>query len=109
MRIALPFFVRPTPAARSLLGAALPAVAVLAVRALLRHRKGLEVAHQQIRFRKHDLVFSSRIGREGDLILDLDVGAPGLEGRLVLEHELQRAEREARAKGRPERVRLPRR
>jgi hypothetical protein len=108
MRIAhLPIFVAPSAAVRSLLGRDLPAVAVLAVRSILRHRRGVEVAHQQIRFRKHDLVFSSRIGRQGDLILELDVGDPRLAGRLVLEHELGRAERQARAGARPRPPRRP--
>jgi len=43
--------------------------------------------------RKHAFAFSSRIGREGDIILDLDVGLPGLGKRLLLETELRRAER----------------
>jgi hypothetical protein len=97
MRIAhLPFYVVPSAAARALLGRDLPTVAVLAVQAILLNRRGIEVAHQQIRFRKHHLAFSSRIGRHGDLILDLDIGDPQLGGRVILEGELQRAEREAR-------------
>jgi hypothetical protein len=92
-RASLPILTTATPAARKLLGPELPKVAVLAVQAILRHRRGIEVAHQQIRYRKHHFAFSSRIGRHGDLILDLDVGDPALENRIVIEADLRRAER----------------
>jgi hypothetical protein len=92
-RAHLPFLVVPSHAAAALVGRDLDVVAVLALKAILQHRKGLEVAHQQIRYRKHDLAFSSRIGRGGDLILELDVGDPRLAQRLVLAEELRRATR----------------
>ena len=91
-RAHLPVLLFASPAAQALLGRDVAAVGVLALKAILRNRKGLEVAHQQIRYRKHALAFSSRIGHDGDVILDLDVGLPGLEKRLVLETELRRAE-----------------
>jgi hypothetical protein len=94
----LPFLIMPSHAARSLLGAALPNVAVLALRAILSHRKGLEVAHQQIRYR--NLVFSSRIGARGDLIIELDIGDPRLSNRLVMEEDLRRLERQTWSNGR---------
>ena len=97
-RASLPLLMTATPAARALLGPNLPKVAVLAVQAILRHRRGIEVAHQQVRYGKHHFAFSSRIGREGDLILDLDVGDPALENRIVLEADLRRIEREQVAK-----------
>ena len=92
-RASLPILMRATPAAQRLLGANVPKVAVLAMRAILRHRRGIEIAHQQVRYGKHHFAFSSHIGREGDLILDLDVGDPALEHRLVLESDLRSAER----------------
>ncbi len=92
-RASLPILMSATPAARKLLGPNLPTVAVLAVQAILRHRRGIEVAHQQIRYGKYQFAFSSRIGRHGDLILDLDIGDPALESRIVIEAELVRAER----------------
>jgi hypothetical protein len=95
----LPFFVVASQSARGLLGPNLGKAAVCALRAILLHRKSLEVAHQQIKFGKHELVFSSRIGSKGDLILQLDVGEPGLGKRLILEDDLRRAERSAREKG----------
>jgi hypothetical protein len=94
----LPFLIMPSHAARNLLGAALPNVAVLALRAILSHRKGLEVAHQQIRYRKQDLVFSSRIGARGDLIIELDIGDPRLSNRLVMEEDLRRSQRQTWSK-----------
>ena len=105
-RASLPILMTASPAAQKLLGPELPKVAVLAMQAILRHRRGIEVAHQQIRFRKHHFAFSSRIGRHGDLILDLDVGDPGLENRIVIEADFARAERqsaEKRGEDRPRR------
>jgi len=90
-RAFLPILVIPTHAARRALGSDLHKVAVLAAKAIIRGRKSLEVAHQQIRFAEHDLAFCSRIGAQGDLILELDVGDPRLSDRIVLEEELQRA------------------
>lgn len=92
-RASLPILMTATPAVQKLLGPELPKVAVLAVQAVLRQRRGIEIAHQQVRYRKHHVVFSSRIGRHGDLILDLDVGDPALENRIVIEADLRRAER----------------
>ena len=97
-RASLPILMTTSPAVRKLLGPELPKVAVLAVQAILRHRRGIEVAHQQIRYRKHQFAFSSRIGRHGDLILDLDIGDPALENRLIIEADLARAERQSAAK-----------
>jgi hypothetical protein len=82
-----------SPAVRKLLGPELPKVAVLAVQAILRQRRDIEIAHQQIRYGKHHVAFSSRIGRHGDLILDIDVGDPALEKRIVIEADLRSAER----------------
>jgi hypothetical protein len=91
--VSLPIFVIPSNAARQALGSDLAEVAVLAMRAILRNRRGIEVAHQQIRYRKRDFAFSSRIGARGDLIIELDLGDPKLSDRIVLEHELRRAAR----------------
>ena len=99
-RASLPFLLVATPAARAALGRDLNKVAVLAAQALLRHRKTLEVAHQQLRYQRHAIAFSSRVGRHGDLILELDVGDPALENRVVLEADLRRAELNARERER---------
>lgn len=90
-RAYLPVLFIPSHAVAALLGADMEKVAILAVRAILQHRRGIEVAHQQIRYRKHHLAFSSRIGRYGDLVLELDIGDPRLSSRLILEDDLQRA------------------
>ena len=83
----LPIFVIPTPAARQALTSDLAKVAVLAMKAILRHRRGIEVAHQQIRYRKRDFAFSSRIGARGDLVIELDLGDPtGAEQRTQRRH-----------------------
>jgi hypothetical protein len=89
----LPIFVMPTHAARQVLVGDLGKVAVLAMKAILRNRRGIEVAHQQIRYRKRDFAFSSRIGARGDLIIELDLGDPKLSDRIILEDDLRRAAR----------------
>lgn len=94
-RASLPFLLLSTPAVREALKADLDKVAVLALQAVLRHRRGIEVAHQQISYRRHLIAFSSRIGKLGDLILELDLGTPALGDRLVLEQDLRKAEAEA--------------
>src|SRR5690349_883690 len=92
----LPFLFLPTPAASRLLGRRGPDVALLALKAILTHHRSLEVAHQQVRFAGQDYAFSSHITAGGDLVVDLDVGKPGLEGRIVLESELRAANRVVR-------------
>ncbi len=108
-RASLPILMTASPAVKKLLGPELPKVAVLAVQAILRQRRGIEVAHQQIGSRKHHSAFSSRIGRHGDLILDIDVGNPALENRIVIEADLARAERMSAANREQEYDRRPRR
>ena len=92
----LPFIIVPTHQARNALGASLGKAAVLALRAILTHRKSLEVAHQQIRYGNHHLAFSSRVGSRGDLIVEIDLGDPGLDKRLFTEDELRRSEQQRR-------------
>lgn len=92
----LPFHVLATRDASLVLGRDAPRAAVMALRAILQHRRSLEVAHQQIRYRGHDLAFSSRITPRGEIILDLDIGDPRLADRLVLEEELRRSVRKVR-------------
>ncbi len=94
----LPFVIIPTHQARNALGASLGKAAVLALRAILAHCKSLEVAHQQIRYGKHHLAFSSRVGSRGDLILEIDLGNPALDKRILTEDELRRAEQRWRGK-----------
>ena len=91
-RAHFPFLVVPSHAVAAMVGRDLDTVAVLALKAILQHRKGLEVAHQQIRYRRSCFAFSSRVGRYGDLILELDVGDPRLAERLILEADLRQAE-----------------
>jgi hypothetical protein len=93
----LPILLTASPALRKALGADLRRVAVLAVQAMLRHGRGLEVALQQIDYRQKPIVFSSRVGRLGDLILEMDVGNPALGERIFLEADLRKAQAAARA------------
>jgi hypothetical protein len=63
-RAFLPILVIPTHVARRALGSDLQKVAVLAAKAVVRGRRGLKAAHQQIRFAEHDLAFCSRISAQ---------------------------------------------
>jgi hypothetical protein len=95
-RAFLPFIFLPSNAVCEALGGDLQKVAVLALQAVLRYRKTIEVAHQQITYREHHLAFSTRIGGKGDLIVEIDVGDPRLSRRVVLEEDFKRAKRTAR-------------
>lgn len=95
-RTPFPIIVHPSVAVRRLLGPALDTVAGLALRALLMNRRSIEVAHQQIAYRSHHLAFSSRIGQQGDLIIEIDLGDPRLADRVIIEDDLRSA---ARANG----------
>jgi hypothetical protein len=94
-----PILVYPSAAVRRSVGPDLDVVAGLALRAVLKNRRSLEIAHQQISYRSHCLAFSSRIGTDGDLILELDVGDPRLADRIILEEDLVRARRFAQTEG----------
>jgi hypothetical protein len=98
-RTYLPFLFLPSVAAARLIGRDRDKVAVLALRAILKSHKRLEVAHQQIRYRDHHLAFSSRITAAGELVVELDIGDARLEDRLVLEEELRTARRKVRGIG----------
>jgi hypothetical protein len=95
-RAYLPFLFIPSHAAANALGRNADRVAVLALKAILQHGKSVEVAHQQIHYGRHDLAFSSRVTKNGDLIMELDLGDPRLCNRLVLEEELRQAGRTVR-------------
>ena len=95
-RAYLPFRFLPSRALVDLLGRDLREVAVLALRAVLKHSRGLEVAHQQVVFRDHHIALSTRVTAGGELIVDLDVGDPALAHRLVLEDELRQAGQRSR-------------
>ena len=71
----LPFLFIPSHAAARVIGRERDKVAVLALQAILRNHRSLEVAHQQIRWRTHNLAFSSRITGGGELVVELDIGS----------------------------------
>jgi hypothetical protein len=89
-RAQFPFSCFPTPAVRAAVGPDIGGAAVAALRALLIAGHGFEIAHQQIRYGEHDLAFSCRVTENGELILDIDIGEPGLRDRIVLEADLRR-------------------
>lgn len=89
----LPFLFLPSHAAAALVGRHRDKVAVLALQAVLRNRRSLEIAHQQIVWRGQALALSSRITQRGELVVELDVGDDRLADRLILEDELKAAQR----------------
>jgi hypothetical protein len=92
-----PFSFYLSRAASDALGADASRVAVLALRAIVRHKKSLEVAHQQIRYRGCDFAFCSRVAASGLLVLELDMGDSRFADVLILEDDLRKAERNAKA------------
>lgn len=97
-RAYLPFHFLPSTAVVELFGNDLNAIAVLAVKAVIRQTKSLEIAHQQFVFRAQHIALSTRISSNGGLIVELDIGDPRLADRIVLEDDLRRAVSDARSK-----------
>jgi hypothetical protein len=95
-RAYFPIIYSASPAVVKKTGPELHRAVILALRAILKHSRSLEVAHQQILFQGHDLAFCSRISSRGDLIIELDVGDECLSGRIILEDDLRTAEQKAR-------------
>ena len=84
---------RPSAAVREAAGPDLGKIARLALEAVLKDGRSLEIAHRQIVHGKTHYALSSWIGIRGQLVLELDIGTPELAGRVILEEELKRAER----------------
>jgi len=96
-----------TPAAqRHFDGARLQAgIARIAVRALLRLHRGLEIAHLQFRYRDQVIAICSRVDAGGAVLVEIDLGDPALPLVAITEAEfgvaLRRANDNARAARRP--------
>ncbi len=90
-RVYLPFLFLSSHPLVEAVGGYVRKLAVLALRAVLQHRKGLEVAHQQIAFGEHHVAMSTRITSTGELVVELDIGDPRLLDRLILDDELRQA------------------
>lgn len=88
-RALFPFYCYASPAAADIVGANITTVAVVALRAAVRQGRGLDIAHMQIEWGEHTLAFSSRIGKAGDVVVELEVGQPGLTDRLISEDEMR--------------------
>jgi hypothetical protein len=71
----------------------------MALRAMLRRHRALEVAHQQISYAGEQLAFSSRISPLGDLIIEFELGNARIAERVILEEDYRAAERKARKPG----------
>ncbi|MET1046430.1 MAG: hypothetical protein ABWX70_06960 [Hyphomicrobium sp.] len=96
VRSNLPVYIDASRRVGDRLGAHIGDVALLAIRAILKNRRSVEVAHQQIVYRGHHLALSSSITARGDLIVAIDIGDPALAHHLILEDEFRSAERNAR-------------
>ena len=86
-----PIIVYASADVRRAIGPDLGKAAGLALRALLKERRSVEIAHKQVVYRRCPIAFSSRVGVHGALILELDVGNPNLADRVVLEEDLKRS------------------
>jgi hypothetical protein len=95
-RALFPIIFTASPAVSRAIGGELHQAVILALRAVIKHGRSLEVAHQQIRFRDQDLSFCSRITARGDLVIELDLGDARLADRIILEDDLKKAERKTR-------------
>lgn len=102
-RASFPYFLHATPAVRAALGANLDRAAIAAVRAILKTTGTVEIAFQQVTCGGLCLALSSRVTGSGDLVVEIDLGDPRLDGRVVLEADLVKAERKTREASRAER------
>jgi hypothetical protein len=98
-----PFYFHASPALSAKLGARLGAAARAAIRAILLSHRRFDVAHQHVMLDGVSITFSSRIGARGDILVELDVGDPGLANRTILEADLHDAERRGKALAQAER------
>ena len=91
-RAYFPFLLFVSPALRKALGTNLQLAANNIVHAMLEHGRGREIAHQQLSFGKVEVAFSARVGKWGDLIVEMDLSTPALRDRRFFERELRSAE-----------------
>jgi hypothetical protein len=98
-RAFFPIIYSAPPAVVNRLGARLHQAAVMALKAMLRRHRALEVAHQQISYAGEQLAFSSRISPLGDLIIEFELGDARMAERVILEEDYRAAERKARKPG----------
>lgn len=91
-----PFRFSASQALVDLFGNDLRAIALLALQAVFKNEKGLEVAHQQVTFRDHTIALSTRITPAGLPVISMELGTPGLTDRVILEEELRGAQQRQR-------------
>lgn len=89
-RALFPFYCFASPAAAEIIGPDIASVAVIALRAVLGHEQGLAIAHQQMEWDGQVLAFSCRVGKAGDIVIEFDIGTPGLTSRVIREADLRR-------------------
>ena len=97
-RVQAPVVVIFSTEARTALGAQLRAAGLAAWRELAGLGQGLEMAHFQIVFADVTLAVSSRLRKDGFIVIELGLGDPRQAARVIPAAELRQAE--ARALGR---------
>lgn len=88
----------PSAEARSSLGTRLRAAGLAAWRELARRGQGLEMAHFQIVHEGVTLAVSSRLRRDGRIVIDLGLGDPRMAARAIPAANLRAAEAASRAR-----------
>lgn len=89
-RALFPFYCFASPAAAKVIGSDIASVAVIALRAVVGHGQGFAIAHQQMEWDGHVLAFSCRVGKSGDVVIEFEIGTPGLTSRVIREADLRR-------------------
>ncbi|MDE1993327.1 MAG: hypothetical protein KGI75_12560 [Rhizobiaceae bacterium] len=86
----LPISIYPSTALHRIIGPDFEKIAGLALREVLKNRRSLEIAHQQVAWKNLTIAFSSRITTSGNLIIELDIGDPRLKDRIILEEDMHK-------------------
>ena len=97
-RVQAPVIVIFSAAARAALGAQLRAAGIAAWCELARLGQGLEMAHFQIVFTDVTLAVSSRLRKDGFIVIELDLGDPRQAARVIPAAQLRQAEALARSR-----------
>lgn len=97
-RVLAPVIVNVSTEARAALGAQLHTAGLAAWRELARLGKGLEMAHFQIVVADVTLAVSSRLRKDGFIVIELGLGDPHQAARVIPAAQLRHAEARARAR-----------
>ncbi len=99
-RVQAPVVVVFSTEARAELGVQLRAAGLAAWRELARRGQGLEMAHFQIVVADVTLAVSSRLRKDGFIVIELGLGDPRQAARVIPAAQLRQAETQARTRQR---------